>query len=366
DSHVLSHTEKHYTFKVLGGEGKDGVLAVEESTISGCGYHSTIPGNTGIYCASGSVIFSGAAISNNHIGIRYHGVDDDIEILNSTFLQNHKALVLESSSGISIQGNLFLNNAQGLSISRCSDVELKDNTMEGNLDGIRIDNSTGCRIEGNILKSNLRSGINVDYSSCISITGNRIEYTRSGVENCLATGIKLRNISGCEVCGNTLLHNDIGVMMLSNNSGVKVDDLTIQGGVLGFYLYNQYLSGEFEGIRIFDTIEAGLSARYCTKQVIHNFTSGPHDGLVLNITASEIEFVSPEFTEMNNLVDEKSTVRLLRTIRVHTLELSGVPIPFCDVRVAVGEHVIYASRGYGGNDPVTNSRGYTGPILTEY
>jgi len=366
---IRPYGEKHYTFRVRRDNGDQGILRVEDSIVAGVGYPSTFPESTGIHISSKKVSILRSTFSGNHIGLLFEGVHGDIEIVDSLFEGNDYGIVVTDSGGFSLRGNDFMDNVRGLVVTRSSDLDISGNTFLANDYALKLDNSTDFSIRENTFKQNPMAGILVDFSRDGSILDNEINETRSRDEFRLGTAISLRGTVDTSITTTTLFHNDIGLMILHNNTGLEVEDIGIRGGKLGMVLYDQNRPSNYQRIRITDTAEAAFSAIHSANQAFSDVSFSSNQRRVLNITSSDIRFIQPEFDDLDDLdytVDGKSIVYLSSIFRIHALELSGFPLSGSEVRVMNDGEVIYATDGYGGSDPLTDEQGYTGWIPADY
>ena len=366
NSKIGAAEKGRFTLRVVGEKKRPAGLIVRESTISGCGYPSTDPENAGIYISMGTAEFTDSHIKNGYYGILLSGIENEAAVENTEFSGNEIGVYLQWTENINIGDCRFVDNAMGLKAVHSSRLAVTGSTFENNaLGGILFDNSTLSEVKGNILSGNAGGGISAVSSSHLLIQDNRIEDSRERWYGMLGTGIRLNGGTSFQIKNNKLFGNDIGLMMLHNISNSQVEGLEVSGGRLGVYLYDLNLPLKFDGLSVAGSMEAGFSARYCRAQELREMSITDSPNLGLNVTASELKLVNPRL-EGRRFVDKKSTVHLFQEFRVQTWEKSGLSVPYCDVKVKVGEDVIYASGGYGGVDDQTDETGSTAIIAAEY
>jgi len=366
NSEIGAAEKERFTLRVVGEKKRPAGLIVRGSTISKCGYPSTDPENAGIYISMGTAEFMDSYIKNGYYGILLSGSENEAAVENTEFAGNEIGIYLQWTENINLRNCRFVGNAIGLKAAHSSRLSVTDSTFENNaLGGILFDNSTRSEVKGNILSGNAGGGISAVSSSHLLIQDNLIEDSRERWDGMLGTGMRLNGGASLQIKNNKLFGNDIGLMMLHNISDSQVEGLDVRGGRLGVYLYDLNLPLRFDRLSVAGSMEAGLSARYCRAQELRKMSITDSPDLGLNVTASELKLVNPGL-EGKKFVDKKSTVHLFQEFRVQTWEKSGLSVSYCDVKVKVGEDVIYASGGYGGEDDQTDETGSTGIIAAEY
>ena len=365
DSRVGPTGEKHFTFKVARENKAHANLIIADSTITGAGYYSTKPEHTGIFIESMKVTISRSIFVGNHIALNFHHVRGDVLVEETEFLGNEAGIVVESSSGVTLRDNVFQENVRGLSASRSDLLTIIGNTFRANAHGLRMDNSTDFTIHENAFLENELTGFKIESSIDGIVQDNEVTKTRSQQQDMLGSGIVLKANSMVTLSGNSLQHNDIGIMIIFNNTGMVLENTVIRGGKLGLYLYNEHFTNEYSELRITETKEAAMNMKHSSSQIFHDVTLASNQALGLNVTASTATFHLPEFEGQVHFVDEKSKVILSTKTMIRSSELNGATLSGSEVHVIVDDVIVYATEGYGGSDPVTDGMGKTGWITLE-
>ncbi len=366
NSRIEPYGKKHYTLCVLKDKQDHGILTIQDSTVSGAGYYSTYIEHNGIYIESKKVTISRSIISDNHEGLIFNSVSGEVLVEDSKFIGNEKALVMDGSSDITIRGNDFQFNQRAIEVSESGYFDIVKNTFFDNDHALKVDNSSDFTIRENTFKGNRYSGIHLEFSQDGDIEDNQIAETRSQKPDMLGTGITLRGNSMTTLVDNTLLYNDIGIMMIHNNSGLFMNNTGIRGGKLGLYYYDEHFTNVYQNMRITETKEAAITMKHSTNQVLNDMDLTSNLKNELNVTSSSVEFTFPEFDKLDYFVGQKSIVSISSRIRVHTMDLSGLPLQGSEVRITNEGEKIYATPGYGGNDPITDEMGMTDWLPKEY
>lgn len=146
-------------------------------------------------------------------GIYLHNVKNG-RVENTVILNNDYGIFLTDSTDVVIMNNNLSNNWEGINFKYSSNITIIANDIHDCWYGILSWTVANVSILTNSISSSVDGGIELRFSTNITITGNNI-FTTSG-----GGGISLRDSSNTIITANTISYNDYGIYIY-NSTGIQ-------------------------------------------------------------------------------------------------------------------------------------------------
>jgi len=165
-------------------------------------------------------VFNGtAAISLLNVG--------NFQISNCEFYWNYNGLQMEECYFGTISNNIFYNNTNsGVNIHYSTTISIFENLITHNKKGIIMSNSTNNYISGNTIKRNSEMGIYLRYGGYTTVVQNHIEYNQEGIHT-----------EGCyyyDIIDNFINYNDYGIYLRNSYDNWVVGN-EFSGNIVDIY-----------------------------------------------------------------------------------------------------------------------------------
>ena len=133
----------------------------------------------------------GNSVSNDYGSPIYIEYSDDVTISENNVTKNEDGIHLRQSINTVFTDNYIHNNAFGAHLYSCANTTITGNRISGGATGVHLTNCSNATVTDSIVASINGSGIYVDSSSEITITGNSILESDIGIDLHLSTNVSV-------------------------------------------------------------------------------------------------------------------------------------------------------------------------------
>lgn len=216
----------HYNFGFHAHSGS--VLELRNMIVSHCG--SAIPGSEGMRIDSVNTTIVGNLFRDSLDAIILNGTSEAM-IVNNSFLNNSAGIMVQSGTGLHMEGNQFSKNGRNVILGNTTDSILLGSVIRNGGSGIEIDGGSDLTLTDTEF-TNLSSGITMK-----NVTNTVV--ARNLLENC-GHGVLIENSRTINLTGNSLFQCGVqilGVEMADFDSHI-ISNNTVNDGPL-YYLVGE-------------------------------------------------------------------------------------------------------------------------------
>ncbi len=342
-----------YNFHYMAGSSG----SIVNTTIESCGHAG---GSYGIEVSTSDLTVANSSVQNSYAGLTYIGVQATVS--NSFFLNNARngVTAYDAADVTILNSNLSWNGNNGISVFNDATATIEGNEILGNTgEGVFFMNNAVGTIRGNFISGSQRRGIAL-WDDSHALIENNI------VQGSIYPGIAL------------ITSDTIGSNATIRNTTIRNNGYDIAWSYSGIYVYSDPYSPVLDNNTFFGNAWAGIEVDSSRVTVFDSTLGQDSYGVyVYGNGSAEITNSSISSTSWDLVATENCTITTLNTtfdpasayafvngevvvqnyLHVLVENSTQIPVMAADVQVTDNGLAMYATSGFGGSDPQTNTAG---------